>query len=97
MKVEEMTLVRVVDVAFAARSEDITAKQGQRLSQFGVSFLQLAVVGRGLVQHALELLDPPLGLFGLTLSLFGLTLQLVVAAEQVVEQSLALLGIIGER
>jgi hypothetical protein len=103
VEIEQMALARVVDVAFATRSEDIAAKQGQCLSQFGVLLLQLAVVGRGLVKHALEFVDPPLRLFGLSLRLFGLPLsvlglppQLVVAAEQVVEQSLELLRVVGE-
>ena len=98
-----MTLVWVVDVAFAARSEDIAAKQGQDLGQLGVFFLQLAVVGRGLVKHALELVDAalsvfglPLSVFGLPLSVFGSPLQLVVAAEQVIDQPLALTRIVGE-
>jgi hypothetical protein len=98
-----MTLVRVIDVAFAAWPEDITTKQGQRLGQFGVFFLQLAVVSRGLFQDALELVDAPLGFFGLPpgffglpLGVFGLPPQLVVAVEQVVEQPLELTRIVGE-
>ena len=67
-----MTLARVIVVAFAAGAEDIAAKQGQRLGQLGVFLLQLAVVGRGRFEHALELIDAPLGLFGLPLSVFGL-------------------------
>ena len=39
VEVEQMTLVRVIDVAFAAWSEDIATKQGQRLGQLGVFFL----------------------------------------------------------
>jgi hypothetical protein len=95
-EIEQMALAWVVDVAFAARSEDIAAKQGQCFGQFGVLLLQLAVVGRGLIKHALELIDAPLGLFGLPLSVLGLQTQLVVAAEQVVEQPLALLRIVGD-
>jgi hypothetical protein len=91
-----MTLVRVVDVAFAARPEDIAAKLGQEVGQLFVLLLQLAVVGRGLVKHALKLVDAALGFFGLPLSFFGLPPQLVVAAEQVVQQPLTLARIVGE-
>ena len=91
-----MTLARVVVEAFAAGAEDIAAKQRQRLGQFGVFLLQLAVVGRGLVEHAFEFIDAASGVFGLPLSVFGLPPQLVVAAKQVVEQPLALLRIVGE-
>jgi len=103
VEIEQMALAWVVDVAFAARSEDIAAKQRQCLGQFGVLLLQLAVVGRGLVKDSLELVDAPLGVFGLPLGALCLPLsalclppQLVVAAEQVVEQPLALLRIVGE-
>ena len=67
-----MTLVRVVEVAFAAGAEDIAAKQRQRLGQLGVFLLQLAVVGRGLFEHALEFIDAASGVFGLPLSVLGL-------------------------
>jgi hypothetical protein len=96
VEVEEMTLAGVVVEAFAAWAEDIAAKQSQGLGQFGVFFLQLAVVGGGRLEHALELIDAALGVFGLPLSVFGLPPQLVVAAQQVVEQSLALLRIVGQ-
>jgi hypothetical protein len=84
----------------------------------------LAVVGRGRIEHALQLIDALLGVLGLLLSVLGLLLsvlglllsvlglllsvlglllsvlgllpQLVVAAEQVVEQPLALLRIVRE-
>ena len=82
--------------AFAAGAEDIAAEQRQRLGQFGVFLLQLAVVGRGRVEHALEFIDAAPGVFGLPLSVFGLLPQLVVAAEQVEEQLRALLRIVGE-
>ena len=91
-----MTLAWVVFEAFAAGAEDIAAKQCQRLGQLGVFFLQLAVVGRGRIEHAAarrcgaDRLRPPL-------VIFGLLPQLVVVAEQVVEQLLALLGIVGEK
>jgi len=71
VEVEQMTLVRVVDVAFATRSEDIAAKQREGLGQLGVFLLQMAVVGRGLVKHALKLVDAALSVFGLPLSVFG--------------------------
>jgi hypothetical protein len=96
VEVEEMTLAGVVVEAFAAGAEDIAAKQRQGLGQFGVFLLELAVVGGGRVEHALELIDAAFGVFGLPLSVFGLPPQLVVAAQQVVEQLLALLGIVGE-
>src|SRR5512142_2337962 len=91
-----MTLARVVAEAFAARAEEVAAKEGQRLGQLGVFLLQLAVVSRSRFEHALELIDAALSVFGLLLSVFGLLPQLVVAAEQVVEQPLALLRIVGE-
>ena len=96
VEIEEMTLAGVVVEAFAAGAEDIAAKQRQGLGQFGVFLLELAVVGGGRVEHALELIDAAFGVFGLPLSVFGLPPQLVVAAQQVVEQLLALLGIVGE-
>ena len=68
VEIEQMTLVRVVEEAFAAGAEDIAAKQGQRLGQLGVFFLQLAVVGRGRVEHALEFGDAAPSVFGLPLS-----------------------------
>src|SRR5512135_1301667 len=105
-----MTLARVVAEAFAARAEDVAAKQGQRLGQLGVFLLQLVVVRRSRFEHALELIDAAPSVFGLLLSVFGLLLsvfglllsvfgllpQLVVAAEQVVEQRHALLRIVGK-
>jgi hypothetical protein len=91
-----MTLVRVVDVALAARSEDVAAELGQNLGQLFMFLLQLAVVGRGLIEHALELIDAPLSVPGLALSVFGLALQLIVAAEQVGDQPLALICVVGE-
>src|SRR5512135_2646361 len=84
-----MTLARVVAEAFAARAEEVAAKEGQRLGQLGVFLLQLAVVSRRRFEHALELIDA-------ALSVCGLLPQLVVAAEQVVEQLHALLRIVGE-
>src|ERR1700679_2795388 len=71
VEIKEMTLVWVVDVAFAARPEDIAAKLGQDVGQLFVFLLQLAVVGRGLVKHALKLVDAALSVFGLPLSVFG--------------------------
>src|SRR5512135_2253026 len=50
-----MTLARVVAEAFAARAEEVAAKEGQRLGQLGVFLLQLAVVSRSRFEHALEL------------------------------------------
>jgi hypothetical protein len=102
VEVEEMTLAGVVVEAFVAWAEDVAAEQRQRLGQFGVFFLKLVVVGGGGIEDTLEFIDPPLSVFGLSLSVFGLSLsvfglppQLVVAAEQVVEQPLALLGVVG--
>ena len=99
-----MTLARVVDKAFTALAEDVAAKQCQGLGQLGVFFLQLVVVRRGLIEHAFELVDAALGVFGLLLGGLGLLLsglgllpQLVVAAKQVLEQPLALTGSSGSR
>ena len=61
VEVEEMTLSRVVDEPFAAGAEDVAAEQRQRLGQLGVLVLQPAVVGRGLIEHAVELVDASLG------------------------------------
>jgi hypothetical protein len=104
VEVEEMTLGGVVVEAFVAGAEDVAAEQGQGLGQLGVFFLELVVVGGGLVEHAFEFIDAALGgvgvllsVFELLLSVFGLLPQLVVAAEQVVEQPLAWLGFVGER
>jgi hypothetical protein len=96
VEVEEMPLAGVVVEAFATWAEDIAAKQRQGLGQFGVFLLQLAVVGGGRVEHALEFVDAAAAFFGLPLSVLGLLPQLVVAAKQVVEQTLAWLGIVGE-
>jgi hypothetical protein len=84
-----MTLAGVVVEAFVAGAEDVAAEQSQCLGQLGVFFLELVVVGGGGIEDALEFIDP-------ALSVFGLLPQLVVAAEQVVEQALALLGFVGE-
>ena len=92
--VEEMTLARVVGEAFAALAEDVAAKQRQGLGQLGVLFLQLVVIRRGLIEHAFELVDAALGVFGLLLGGLGLLPQLVVAAEQVVEELLAFARIV---
>ncbi len=97
VEVEEMTLGGVVVEAFVAGAEDVAAEQGQRFGQFGVFFLELVVVGGGGIEDTLEFIDPALSVFGPPLSVFGLLPQLVVAAEQVVEQALALLGFVGER
>jgi hypothetical protein len=90
VEVEEMTLAGVVVEAFVAGAEEIAAEQSQRLGQFGVFFLELVVVGGGGIEDTLEFIDP-------ALSVFGLPPQLVVAAQQVVEQPLALLWFIRER
>ena len=84
-----MTLAWSVDKAFTALAEDVAAKQRQGLGQFGVFFLQLIVICRGPIEHAFELIDA-------ALSVFGLLPQLVVAAEQVVEQPLAIARIVRE-
>jgi hypothetical protein len=97
VEVEEMTLAGVVVEAFVAGTEEIAAEQSQRFSQFSVFFLELVVVGRGGIEDTLEFLDPALSVFGTPLSVFDLPPQLVVAAQQVVEQPLALLGIVGEK
>ena len=70
-----MTLAWVVGKAFTALAEDVTAKQCQGLGQLGVFFLQLAVIRRGLFEHAFELIDAALGVFGLLLSDLGLLLE----------------------
>ena len=54
---EEMALVRVIDPALAARSEEVAAEQGQGLGQLGVLLLQAVVVGGGLLEDALQLVD----------------------------------------
>ena len=94
--VEEMTLAWVVDKAFTALAEDVAAKQGQGLGQLGVFFLQLIVIRRGLIEHAFELIDAALSIFGLLLGTLGLLPQLGVAAKQVVEQPLAFARIVRE-
>ncbi len=97
VEVEEMTLAGVVVEAFVAWAEDVAAEQRQGLGQFGVFFLELVVVVRGGIEDTLEFIDPALSVFELLLSVLGLPPQLVVAAQQVVEQPLALLGIVGEK
>ena len=79
-----------------AGAEEIAAEQRQGFGQFGVLLLELAVVVGGGIEDTLEFIDPALSVFGSSLSVFGLPPQLVVAAQQVVEQALALLGIVGE-
>ena len=66
-----MTLAGVVVEAFAAWAEDIATKQRQRLGQFGVFLLELAVIGGGRVEDTLEFIDPVLSVFELLLSVFS--------------------------
>jgi hypothetical protein len=103
VKREQVPLAGIVEEPFAAWSEDVAAEESERLGQFGVLLLELAVVGRGRREHAFEFGDAALRvlgsllrLFGLPLCLLGLPPQLVIAAKQVVEQPLALLRIIRE-
>jgi hypothetical protein len=102
-ELEEMPLVRVVGPALAARAEEVAAEQGQGLGQLGVLLLEALVVGGGLIEDALELIDAAAGVVGpLALGLgpppliLGLLPKLVVAAEQVVEEPPAFGRIIGE-
>ena len=74
--IEEMALARVIGKAFTTLAEDVTAKQCQGLGQFGVLFLQLVVFRRGLIEHAFELIDAALGVFGLLLDPLGLLLSI---------------------
>jgi hypothetical protein len=97
VEVEEMTLAGVVVEAFAAGAEEIAAEQRQGLGQFGVFFLELVVFGGGGIEDPLEFIDAVLSVLGPPLSVFDLLVQLVVAAQQVVEQALALLAIVGEK
>ena len=89
-----MTLAWSVDKAFTTRAEYIATKQRQGLGQFGVFFLQLIVICRGLIEDSFELIDATLSFFGPLLCGLGLLPQLVVAAEQVFEQPLVLAWII---
>ena len=91
-----MSLVRVVGEPFAAWAEDVAAEQRQGLGQFGVLLLELAVVRRGGFEHAFDFRGAAPRVFSLPLRVFGLPPQLVVAAEQVVEQLLVLLRIVGQ-
>lgn len=91
-----MPLSGVVVEAFAAGAEDITPQQGEGLGQFGVLLLEEAVVGGGRVEHTLEFGDLALDVFGLALGVFDLLPQRVVAAEQVAEQLLTVLQVVGE-
>jgi hypothetical protein len=97
-----MALIRVVDVAFAARAEEVAAEQGQGLEQLGVLLLEVVIVLGGRREDALQLVDAAAGVVGpavlvlgpLALAL-GLLPQRVVAAEQVLEEPPALGRIIG--
>ena len=95
-EIEEMALVRVVDPALAARSEEVAAEQGQGLGQLGVLLLQAVVVGGGLLEDALQLVDAAAGVVGPLALGLGLPPQRRVAAEQVVEEPPAFDRIIGE-
>jgi hypothetical protein len=88
--VEQVALAWGVAKAFTALAEDVAAKEGQGLGQLGVFLLQLIVVGRGLIEHALQLIDAALSILGLLLGTLGLPPQLGVAAKQVLEQPLAI-------
>ena len=70
----------------AGRAVRYAAEQGQGLGQFGMFLLQLVVVRRGLIEHALQFIDA-------ALSIFGLLPQLGVAAKQVFEQLRAITSI----
>jgi hypothetical protein len=108
--VEEMTLAGVVRETFTALAEDVTAKHRQGLGQLGMFFLQVAILRRGLFEHAFELIDAALcgfdlllsdlgsltGILSLLLGALGLLPQLGVAAKQVLEQPLAFTGIVRE-
>ncbi len=64
-------------------------------SQLGVFLFQLIVVCRGLIEHPLELVnDGRRASLGLLLGALGLLPQLGVAAQQVIEQPLAIGGIV---
>jgi hypothetical protein len=108
-EVEEVALARVVDVALAARAEDVAAEQGQRLGQLGVLLLEAVVIRGGRLEDALQLVDaavdflgplafvlgPLAFVLGPLAFVLGLPPQRVVAAEQVAEESPALGRIIG--
>jgi hypothetical protein len=96
-EVEEMPLAGIIAEAFAARAEDIAAQQCQCLGEFGVFLLQEAVVVGGLGEHAFEFINAASVGVGLLLSVVGLLPQLVVAAEQVVEPTLAFTQVVRER
>jgi hypothetical protein len=94
VELDQMPLAGFIDDPFAARAEDVSAKEGERLHQFGVLLLELMVVCRGLCEYAFQLTDAALRVFhlplrafrlllsgfGLPLSGFGLLPQVVVAA-----------------
>ena len=99
---KEMTLARGIDEAFTPPPKDVAAHQGQYLGQLCMLFLKLVIVGRCLIEYPLQLFHSSLGVLGLLLGIVGLLLgtlgllpQLVIAAEQVFEQPLALAWIIG--
>jgi hypothetical protein len=101
--VEEMALARVLEESFAAPAEEVAAQQCQGLFQLGVFLLQLVVLGRGPVEHALEFVGTALGVVGTTLGVvgtlpgsLGLLPQRVVAAQQVFEQPPAFRRIVRE-
>ena len=89
-----MTLARVVGKALAALAEEVAAQQGQGLGQLVVLLLQLLVIGRGLVEHAFEFVDPALGVFGLLSGGLGLLVP-VVLFEETFELRDAALGVLG--
>ena len=56
-KIEEMALVGVVGASLAAGAEDVAAEQGQGLGELGVLLLEVVVIGGGLREDALQLVD----------------------------------------
>ena len=102
-EIEEMSLIRVVDAALAARAEEVAAEQGQGLEQLGVLLLEVVVVGGGRRRGCAPArrrgggCPRPSGVRprpGWCVVL-GLLPQRVVAAEQVREEPPALGRIIG--
>jgi hypothetical protein len=82
---KEMTLAWGIDEAFTPPPKDVAAHQGQHFGQLCMLFLELVIVGRGLIEYTLQLFHSSLGVLGLLLGKLGLLPQLVIAAEQVFE------------
>jgi hypothetical protein len=95
-EVEERSLSRVVDAAFAAGPEEIASEQGQGLGEGGVLLLEAVVIGGGLIEDAFELADAAPARFGPLVLGLDLAPERVVAPEQVGEEPPAFGRIIGD-